>query len=87
MLKLSRLAIISEALPCYIIPLISAAINVKFLNTGNQTTCMDDDCFQDIFRQNKLQKLEELRIMRSSGLTINIAYQLIHNRYVCTLYY
>ena len=67
----------SEALPIYIIPLISMAINVRFLNTGTMTA-IDDSCIESIFHHNRLQKLEELRISKSSGLSITVAYQLIH---------
>ena len=53
------------------------AINVRFLNTGTMTA-IDDSCIESIFHHNRLQKLEELRIAKSSGLSITVAYQLIH---------
>ena len=53
------------------------AINVRFLNTGTMTS-IDDSCIESIFHHNRLQKLEELRIAKSSGLSIAVAYQLIH---------
>ena len=80
MLQLSRLALVSEALPVYIIALISSAINVRFLNTGTMlTTYLDDSCFEAIFQHNKLQNLEEIRVLRSSHLSVQLPYYLIHN--------
>ena len=80
MLQLSRLALVSEALPVYIIALISSAINVRFLNTGTMlTTYLDDSCFEAIFQHNKLQNLEEIRVLRSSHLSVQFPYYLIHN--------
>ena len=62
----------------YLIILIGAALNAKFITIGSLID-MNDNSLEEILAHNKLNKLQELKISKGSGLTIKSLYSLLED--------
>ena len=62
----------------YLVILIGAALNVKFITIGSLID-MNDNSLEEILAHNKLNKLQELKISKGSGLTIKSLYSLLED--------
>ena len=58
--------------------LIGAALNVKFITIGSLID-MSDNSLEEILAHNKLNKLQELKISKGSGLTIKSLHSLLED--------
>ena len=75
---ISRLSLVSECPPVYMVCLIASVTNVKFLTTGISTS-INDNILSYSIAYNRLQCLEELRVAKSQGLTARMLYYLAAN--------
>ena len=62
----------------FIVKLVGAALNVVHLIFGLSTD-FSDACVKEILPQNTLSKLEELKVSKSSDLSVTTVYNLIEH--------
>lgn len=78
MLAITKFAMVSECDVEYLIVLLQNMLNIECLITGSSTEIGDQDLIR-IQYENRFQKLQELRVSTSKGLTLTTVYSLIEN--------